>query len=41
MLDDIVQSNLGLIDVQTESNKGHSPEWWATKIVTGKQYEFL
>ena len=32
MLDDIVQSNLGLIDVQTESNKGHSPEWWAQRL---------
>lgn len=32
MLDDIVQSNLGLVMVQTEENKGHSPEWWAERL---------
>lgn len=24
-----VKSNLGNVEVTTESNKGHSPEWWA------------
>jgi len=32
MLDDIVQSNLGLVMVQTEENKGHSAEWWAERL---------
>jgi len=32
MLDDIVQSNLGAISVQTETNKGHSAEWWAERL---------
>jgi hypothetical protein len=29
MLDDKVDSFLGSIEVQTETNKGHDPEWWA------------
>ena len=32
MLDDIVKSNLGAIEVQTESNRGHPPEWWAERL---------
>ena len=32
MLDDLVKSNLGAISVQTETNKGHSPEWWAERL---------
>ena len=32
MLDDIVQSNLGAIQVQAETNKGHSAEWWAERL---------
>jgi len=32
MIEDIVQSNLGLIDIQTENNKGHTPEWWAQRL---------
>ena len=29
MLYDKVDSFLGSIEVQTETNKGHDPEWWA------------
>ena len=29
MLDDKGDSFLGSIEVQTETNKGHDPEWWA------------
>ena len=32
MLDDIVKSNLGAIEVQTEANRGHPPEWWAERL---------
>jgi primosomal protein N'' len=32
MLDDIIKSNLGAIEVQTENNKGHSAEWWAERL---------
>lgn len=32
MIEETVQSNLGLIDIQTENNKGHSPEWWAQRL---------
>jgi primosomal protein N'' len=32
MLDDIIKSNLGAITVETEQNRGHSPEWWAERL---------
>jgi len=32
MLDDIVKSNSGAIQVQTEANRGHPPEWWAERL---------
>tara|TARA_Y100000114_G_scaffold118283_1_gene112774 strand:- start:1858 stop:2148 length:291 start_codon:yes stop_codon:yes gene_type:complete len=32
MLDDKIESTLGAITVQTEINKGHSPEFWAEKL---------
>lgn len=32
MLDDIIKSNLGAIEVQTETNRGHSAEWWAERL---------
>ena len=31
MLDDKIESTLGAITVQTEINKGHSPEYWAER----------
>ena len=32
MIDDSASSNLGLITVKTEINKGHDPEWWAEQL---------
>ena len=32
MLEDVGESNLGLITVKTEVNKGHDPEWWAEQL---------
>ena len=32
MLEDFGASNLGLISVKTETNKGHDPEWWAEQL---------
>ena len=32
MLEDFGASNLGLITVMTETNKGHDPEWWAEQL---------